>query len=107
MNTKELNNKPLPEFLRKYFWDADFAKINPEKFPYYFIERILEYGDKPAVKWMMENFEISEIKETLLRKKGISRKSASYWALVFNIPENKILCLKKSYQKMKAGHWPY
>jgi len=107
MSKTENNNKALPEFLRKYFWDADFAKINPEKYPYYFIERILEYGDMAAVKWMMENFEISEIKETLLRKKGISRKSASYWALMFNIPENKILCLKKSYQEMKARHWPY
>ncbi len=107
MNTKKPSNKLLPEFLRKYFWDADFSKIDPEKYPYYFIERILEYGDKPAVKWMMENFEISVIKETLLRKRGISGKSASFWALVFNISENKILCLKKSYQKMKASHWPY
>lgn len=107
MSTKKLHNKALPKFLRKYFWDADFAEIDPEKYPYYFIERILEYGDKPAVKWMMENFEISKIKETLMKKKGISQKSAVYWALILNVPENKILCLSKSYQKMKGNHWPY
>jgi hypothetical protein len=107
MNAKKPNNKPLPEFLRKYFWDADFDKIDPEKYPHYLVERILEYGDKSAVKWMTENFKKSEIKKTLMKKKGISPKSAAYWALIFGVPRDKILCLKKSYQKMKASHWPY
>jgi hypothetical protein len=56
----------LPEFLRKYFWDADFADLDAGAYPYFIIERILEYGDERAVKWMMENFKKSEIKRALM-----------------------------------------
>lgn len=101
------SNKTLPKFLSKYFWDIDFKKLDAEKYPYYVIERILEYGDEKAVKWMMENFKKTQIKETLIKKRGISRKSAIYWASIFNISKDEILCLSKSYQKMKESHWPY
>ncbi len=104
---KTLQKKSLPEFLRKYFWDTDFDRLDAGKYPYFVIERILEYGDKLVVKWMMEKYKISQIKETLMKKRGISPKSAAYWSLVFGVPKDKILCLKKSYQKMKESHWPY
>lgn len=104
---KTLQKKSLPEFLKKYFWDADFAGLDATKYPYFIIERILEYGDERAVKWMIENFKKSEIKRALMESRGLSPKSVNYWALIFNIQKDKILCLKKSYQKMKASHWPY
>ncbi len=104
---KTLQKKSLPEFLKKYFWDADFADLDAVAYPYFIIERILEYGDERAVKWMIENFKKSEIKRSLMESRGLSSKSVNYWALIFNVHKDKILCLKKSYQKMKARHWPY
>lgn len=95
--------KKLPEFLNKYFWDID--KLNFNKYPVFTIERILEYGDEDAVKWVLKNFKLSQIKQTLMRRKGISPKSATYWSLLFNVPKNKITCLKKSYRKMQKSHW--
>lgn len=99
--------KLLPEFLRKYFWDVDFSGLDAEKYPYFVIERILEHGDKKSVKWITNNYKISQIKEALIKRKSISPKSAVYWSLVFNVPKDKILCLKKSCQKTKRSHWPY
>ncbi len=99
--------KTLPEFLSKYFWDINFKKLDAEKYPYYIIERILEYGDEKAVKWMMANFKKTQIKETLIKKRGISKKSAVYWALMLNIPKEKILCLNKRYQGRLEKTWPY
>ena len=96
-----------PVTLKKYFWDVDFKKLNPSKNPYFVIERILEYGDENAVKWMMNNFNRPQIKQTLLKRKGLSGKSANYWSYIFSVPQNKILCLKKSYQKTQKSHWPY
>lgn len=104
---KKTQKISLPKFLNKYFWDVDFRKLDAGEYPYFIIERILEYGDEQAVKWMMANFENTKIKETLMRSRGISLKSANYWALIFNVPKNKILCLKKSYRKVKESHWPY
>ena len=97
----------LPRFLSKYFWDVNFKALNASKYPYFIIERILEYGDKDAVQWMIKNFKKSQIKQTLLKKRGLSYRSANYWGLMFSIPKDKILCLKKSYQKMQKSHWPY
>lgn len=104
---KILSKKTLPEFLSKYFWDIDFKKLDAGKYPYYVIERILEYGDERAAKWMMENFRKPQIKYTLKKRRGISKKSAVYWALMLNIPKEKILCLSKQYQSKFKKTWPY
>jgi len=42
--------KTLPEFLKKYFWDVDFSKLDKEAYSQFIIERILEYGDQKAIK---------------------------------------------------------
>ena len=42
----------LPPVFKKYFWDVEFEKINPEKRKVYILQRILEYGDEDAVAWM-------------------------------------------------------
>lgn len=104
---KKTKKISLPKFLNKYFWDVDFKKLDAGEYPYFVIERILEYGDEQAVKWMMGNFKKPEIKRALMKKRGISPRSANYWALIFSVPKNKILCLKKSYRKVKESHWPY
>jgi hypothetical protein len=91
--------KTLPSFLKRYFWDIDFQKLNKKAYRYFIIERILEYGDEKAVKWMKQTFKLEEIKDTLFHSKNLSFKSANFWQLIFNVDRNKILCLKKLSQK--------
>jgi hypothetical protein len=40
--------KKLPEFINKYFWDAEFEKIDLQKHRVCVLRRILEYGDDVA-----------------------------------------------------------
>lgn len=89
----------------KIFWDVNLAK-NGKEAPF-IIGRILEYGDPDDIKWMFKKFKKSQIKQTVLKNKNISPKSANFWALFFGVPKNKILCLKPSYRKMRKSHWPY
>jgi hypothetical protein len=42
----------IPEFLKKYFWDVEFNKIDLKKNRVYILKRILEFGDEKAVAWM-------------------------------------------------------
>jgi hypothetical protein len=98
MNMKTLKKKHL-------FWDVE--DVDPKKYPKFVIERILEYGDEQDVRWMLKNFNRSQIKRVLSGRRGLSSRSANYWSLVFNVPKNKILCLNRSYQKMRKSHWPY
>ena len=42
--------KRLPDFLKEYFREIDFDRLDPESRPDYILERLLEYGDVPAAK---------------------------------------------------------
>lgn len=97
----------LPEFLKKYFWDTEFEKITLKKRGVYVLKRILEYGDEKAVAWMWENFGKSEIENALSNFRGYSQKSANYWALLLNVPREKVLCLKTRSTKEQKKIWPY
>ena len=99
--------KELPKFLEKYFWDVDFGNLKKQEYPQFIIERILEYGNEKAIKWMRDNFTESEIKAVVCESRAISKKSANFWQLVFNIKRNNILCLKKSFQKKQGAIWNY
>ncbi|MGI8783718.1 MAG: DUF6922 domain-containing protein [Acidobacteriota bacterium] len=83
----------IPQHLRPFFWDVNQNKFKPTAHPKYTISRILEYGDTEAVAWLKETFTEDEIKEVIHTDRSLSRKSANFWALVYNIPAEKVLAL--------------
>jgi len=97
----------LPKFLQSCFWDVDFDKLNPQKYPYFVIERILEYGNKKDVGWLAKNFPKDTIKETIISSRSLSSKSTNFWALILNLDRNKVLCLKESSAKQQNKIWPH
>jgi len=99
--------KKAPEFLRKYFWDVDFVKLDIKAYPLDTIGRILEYGDLKAVNWMRKTFARKEIREVLLRLRIVSPKSANFWSLIFGVDKREILCLQKRYLSIRNAHWPH
>ena len=99
--------KTLPQFLKKYFWDVDFSKLDKEIHASFIIERILEEGDEKATRWMRDNFNLAQIKNVLYNSKNLSPRSANYWQLIFNLKRDKILCLRKSFQKKQRPIWKY
>jgi len=101
----KLKNKP--EFLKKYFWDIDFARLDLRSYPKFVLERILEHGDEKAVAWMRKTFTRDEIADVLFHLRGLSPKSANFWALMYHIDRKKVLCLQKHYLRTQRMHWPY
>ena len=99
--------KNIPQFLEKYFWDVSFSELRKEKYPEFIIERILENGDKKAIRWMKNNFSSEQIKEKILSSKNLSPKSANFWRIIYNLDKSKILCLKKLFQKKQKRIWKY
>ena len=99
--------KALPQFLKPYFWDVDFAKLDYKKYSRFVLGRILEYGDKRAINWMQRNFTKGDIAGVLSRLRAVSPKSANFWALIYGIDRKKILCLQKHYLQMRKRHWSY
>lgn len=99
--------KKLPKFLKKYFWDTEFKKIDLQKRKVYVLKRILEYGDERSVAWMWKNFQKSEIINVLSNYRGYSQKSANFWALLLDIPQEEVICLKKPSSKEQKKIWHY
>ena len=97
----------LPSTLKKYFWDVEFEKIEFSKRRIYVLKRLLEYGDEKAIDWMWENFKRSEMEDALVNFRGYSRKSANFWALILNVPRERVLCLRKHSLKEQKTNWPY
>ena len=95
----------IPQFLEKYFWDVDAKKLDVQKNKSYIIERILEYGDTDAVRWMKNTYAVSQIVEVLKRSRALSQKSAHFWAVFFEVPESEILCFSKQFQMRSRAIW--
>lgn len=97
----------LPKFLQIYFWDVNFNTLDSKQYPYFILERILEHGDKRALTWAIQYYPKNVLKKTVISSRSLSPKSAHFWALIFNIDKNKVLCLKKSSPEKQNKIWPY
>lgn len=94
-------------FLKKYFWDIDFDKLNIQKSAIYVVERILEYGDEKAIRWLFKTYSKDLIKKVVMTRRGLSPKTANFWGIMLDIDKRKIRCLKTPYLEMRQMHWPY
>ena len=99
--------RKLPKFLEKYFWDAEFKNVDREIYPRDVLIRLLEYGDEKVIGWTKRNFTKHQIEDVLFHCRGVSPRSANFWALIFNIDRRKVLCLQKPYLEIRRKHWPY
>jgi len=99
--------KRLPKFLKKYFWDIDFRKLNIDKHRFDIIRRILNYGDEEAILWMNSCFSRDDQIQALSTTRDISSRSANFWALILGVSKRKVKCLQKHYLARRRQFWPY
>lgn len=97
----------LPLFLKKYFWDIDFKKLDPKKRSAYIIERLLELGNMNALHWVFKKYSQTTIKKIICQSPALSKKTANFWGLILEIPKNQIRCLQPDFQKTHRAIWPY
>lgn len=95
----------LPEFAHCYFWDIDPAELDVSEYPRYVIERLLEYGDLPSVRWMERRFSREEIVEVLKSSRALSRKSANFWLGVLNVQREEVRCMSRAFQQQYRQIW--
>lgn len=93
----------LPEFLRGYFWDVDFAKIDPEKSKTFILKRVLDRGDDKAIRWLLKHYTKEDIKSLILTTRDLSAKTANFWANLLGIDHKKVPCLQKPYSRIQFG----
>jgi hypothetical protein len=86
----------IPNNLRPFFWDVNLDSFDPREYGDYVIGRLLELGTDEAVAWMKATFPKDEIEKVIRQDHRLSPKSATYWAVVYEIPAEQVAAL--SYQ---------
>lgn len=97
----------LPDSAKRYFWDINVETLDVAAHPRFVIERLLEYGDFPELKWLFREFSRDEIVDVIKRTRRLSRRRASAWANYFDIRRDEVLCLSKPSPSQPAAIWPY
>lgn len=88
------NSRMIPENIRSFFWDIDVESFEPKLYPDYTIGRVLEYGNREALSWLRSQFSEHQIKKVIRTERRLTRKSATFWALVYHLPSEQIMALK-------------
>lgn len=95
----------IPKQFWPYFWETDPAKLNPDKNSLLIIQRLLDWNNFSAAKWVVNSYPIEKIKESLVNLRGWSKRSANFWANYFGIPKTKVLCLHPESPNQRVSHW--
>jgi len=67
--------------IRRFFWDVDPAGLDPKRHKAYIIERLLEFGDEKAVRWLFEQYPRDDVAAVLESSRSLSNKSRNFWRL--------------------------
>lgn len=95
----------LPKELRRYFWDVNAEKLNPAKHSTYVINRLMNIGNVPAIRWMRRTFPEDLIKETVKSSRDFNSMTALFWARYYNIPRKEVKCMQEPYLSMRRKFW--
>lgn len=95
----------LPAFLKRYFWDVPFAGLDLHQSGAFLIERILEYGNPQAVRWLRAHVLAEAICEVVKSSHSLSARSANFWAAIYRLDRRTVRCLSKSFLRRRARHW--
>ena len=72
------------------FWDTDLNMLNLENDRKFIISRVLEYGTIADTRKVFSIYGKGEVEETIRNSNSISRKTASFWAKILDIPVEEV-----------------
>lgn len=87
----------LPNSHHRFFWDCSPEQLDLNQNSPYIIERLMDTGDMDAVRWMLGAYPREKLISVLKSTRSLTRKSAHFWALYFNINPTEVPCTQKSW----------
>jgi hypothetical protein len=82
-------NRQIPQAFKKFFWDADFAKLKFPEHRNYVLGKLMVYGDLDSIKWILDTFDRGTISR-YLEKRGertLDKKSYIFWTKILRMEE--------------------
>ena len=93
----------IPKRLHKYFWEINPRELKINEDADYIVSRLLDWGKTQDIEWLLDKFGPDKIKAVLKKYRGISRKSAYFWANILAIKLNEVKCLQTPYHQIPFG----
>ncbi len=88
MKPRSGHNHEIPEQFRKYFWDVDPSALSLEKSSGFIAERIMNFGDQEAIKWLLTVLDTEFIKSLVADSRNLTPKTRNYWQVMFHTQKN-------------------
>jgi hypothetical protein len=76
------NQRKLPAEFKKYFWDVAFDELTFAKYQRFIAERLLNYGDQHAVKWLLSCTNRLFIRSLLETSRNLNDKTRNFWQIM-------------------------
>lgn len=92
-----------PEFLRPYFWDIDFEKLDIQNNRYFVLKRVLDRGNLTEIRWLVRTYGKDEIKKVVMETRDLARPTGNFWADLLGLDKNQVPCLQKPYSPIHFG----
>ena len=95
----------LPSFLTDLFWDTDVTTLCASDL--IVIERVLEYGDLDAVRWLLHTLPKKDIVSFIVTRgvKRLSPRSRNFWCEHFGVPYESGSSSKKAAGALGETSW--
>ncbi len=71
----------LPEELRPYFWDTDFARLDPVAHRRFIAERLMEKTTLDTFRWLLAQYPAEELREIADRSRRLPARDRNFWRL--------------------------
>lgn len=90
---------PIPTSTRPFFQEYDFSILEVQEHSGLIIERILAYGNRAEIRWLLHTYGREQVKGWVVER-GVYRlpvRRYNLWCFVFGLEK----------KRKKRGAWPY
>jgi len=84
----------INDFSQHLFWDVNLDGFDLEKYKFFFIQRVLEYGRMNDWRLIKELYGMEAIKEASLKARSLDAVTLSFVSTLFNIDKKEFRCYK-------------
>ena len=95
----------LKQLDKNLFWDVKFEDLGIEKNADFIIERVLSFGDVKDYQLLRKMYDFKKIKKAAIKANYPNKKSVNFWSIIFDIPLNSFLCIKKLSMPKPNAFW--
>jgi hypothetical protein len=96
------DKEQLPSQFSRYFWDVSLDSIFIYPHRRFIIERLLNEGDLQSLQWLIKQYGMEQIRQTVCEARGLTRFTARFWQGYFKLREDEMRCFSTSWMSNES-----